>query len=134
MKLDKKKAFIAGVLGVGKGRLVLNTSRLADIKEAMTRQDIHDLLNDGAIFIKEIHGRAKVEGRLNRRRAGSRKKFTEKGKKVYMRLTRKLRSYISELRDQEKISDEAYKKIRQEIRAHAFKSKVHLKERMGGLK
>ena len=54
MKLDKKKAFVAKVLGIGKGRVVLNKNRLADIKEAMTRQDIIDLLNDNAKFIREI--------------------------------------------------------------------------------
>jgi large subunit ribosomal protein L19e len=131
MKLDKKKQFIANVLGIGKGRIVLNTNRLADIKEAMTRQDVKDLLNDGAIFIKDIHGRAKVERRKNRRRAGSKKKFTEKGKKVYMRLTRKLRAYLAELKRKSLITPEVFKKLRQEIRAHSFKSKTHLKERMG---
>ncbi len=134
MKLDKKKAFISKVLGVGKGRIVLNRNRLADIKEAMTRQDIIDLLNDNAIFIRDIKGRKAIVKRTTRRRKGSIKLPVKNSKRKYIILTRKLRGYISELRKAETLPEERYQKLRREIRASLFKSKSHLKERIKLLK
>lgn len=130
MKLERKKAFAARVLGVGKGRIAFNINRLSDIKEALTRQDILDLLKDGAIIIKEMKGRAKVEKRKTRKRAGSRRHTEKKGKKHYMTITRKLRRYAAELLSHEKITKEQYNKLRQEIKARSFEDKPHFKERI----
>ena len=44
MKLDKKKTIAARVLNVGKDRVWFNPERLQEIKEAITRQDIKDLI------------------------------------------------------------------------------------------
>lgn len=134
MKLERKKAFIAKVIGVGKGRVVLNRNRLGDIKEAMTRQDILDLLNDGAIFVRDIKGRKAIEKRTTRRRKGSIRLPVKNSKRKYIILTRKLRGYIAELRKAENLSEERYQQLRREIRASMFKSKSHLKERIKLLK
>ena len=104
MKLENKKRFAAKVLGVGAGRIILNTSRLAETKEAMTREDIRNLFNDGAISIREIKGRLKVVKRTTRRRAGSRRQPVKNTKGRYMNVARKLRGYLSELKKAEKIT------------------------------
>ena len=136
MKLEGKKDFASRVLGIGKGRIVFNNSRLSEIKEAMTRQDIKDLFSDGAISLKEIKGRKKIERRTIRRRAGSIRQPVRGKKHHYMTITRKLRKYLVELRKGEKITKEQFLKFRQEIRASSFKDKAHFKERMklGGIK
>ena len=54
MNLAKKKSLAARVFGVGKSRVVFAKSRLNEIKEAITKQDIRDLKKDGAITILEI--------------------------------------------------------------------------------
>lgn len=130
MKLEGKKAFIAEVLGVGKGRIVLNSTRLQEIKESLTRQDIRDLYAQGAILVKDPRGRKKVEKRTIRRKMGSIKKRPINTKRKYMHLTRKLRAFIAHLRIQGKLTDEKYKKIRTQIRASAFNSLGHLKEHL----
>lgn len=106
----------------------MNIQRLDEIKEAITKQDIRDLVASGAIFIKEISGRKRVAKRKTRRRAGSIRKRVKGTKRAYVNLTRKLRAYIYELRTQKKISEEQYWKLRKEIRSGAFKSKSNLKE------
>lgn len=131
MKLEGKKAFIAKTLGVGKGRIVLNTTRLADIKESLTRQDIRDLLAQGAILIKDPKGRKTVE-RRKRRGMGSIRKRTVDKKRDYIIITRKLRAFISHLKRQGKLPADKYSKIRKEIRARTFHSLAHLKENIGG--
>ena len=128
MKLENKKGFIAKVLGVGKGRIILNNLRLAEIKEALTRQDIKDLFASGAISIREIKGRKMIVKRRTRRRYGSIKQPAVNKKRVYMIITRKLRAYISELLKGEKLTKEQYLGLRKEIRASNFKNKAHLKE------
>ena len=130
MKLEGKKELAARTLGVGKERIVFNTARLAEVKEAITKQDIRDLVQAKAIFVKEIKGRAKVERRSTRRRAGSIRKKVKPKKLGYMILTRKLRSIIADLRVKEKISEELYQKLRKEIKAHSFRDKHQMKERI----
>jgi large subunit ribosomal protein L19e len=134
MKLDNKKHFVGRTLYVGQDRIVFNKERLSEIKEAITKQDIRELVRDGAIFIKPINGRAKVEHRTSRRRAGSVRKRVINGKREYMIITRKLRAYLAELRKQEVISREQWLTLRKRVRARHFRSKAHLKEELGAMK
>ncbi len=130
MNLIKKKILATRVLGVGKSRIIFNPSRLSEIKEAITKQDIWDLLSSGAILIREKKGRKTIVPRKTRRRQGSISKKVKKGKKNYIILTRKLRKYLSELLSQKKITKEQYYKLRKEIKARIFKTKNSLKERI----
>ena len=130
MQLNKKKELASRVLGIGKKRIIFNKGALDEVKEALTKQDIRDLVKAGSIFVKEISGTKKQVKRNTRRRAGSIKKNVNTRKRDYMTITRKLRAFISELRKHGTISSEEYWKLRKEIRAKSFKSKAHLKERI----
>lgn len=130
MKLEKKKYLASKALGVGENKILFNTTRLEDIKEAITKQDIRDLYADGAIIIKENIGRRAVVKRTIRRKSGSIKKSMKPGKRGYIIITRKLRAYLAELKRKEKITNEEFRKVRQEIRARVFKTKAQLKERL----
>ena len=133
MNLGKKKILAAKTLGVGLGRIIFNNERLAEIKEAITKQDIKDLYRDGAISVREIKGQRKIERRKLRRRPGSIKKKVGNRKRSYMMITRKSRAYIGQLRKQGKLSTEDFMLLRKEIRARMFKDRVHLKERIKSL-
>ncbi|MEK6800300.1 MAG: 50S ribosomal protein L19e [Nanoarchaeota archaeon] len=132
MKLEKKKALASRTLGIGKGRIMFNSERLSEIKEAITKQDIKDLRESGAIIIKEKKGRKKIINTRKRRRFGSVKKKPKKSKANYIILTRKLRSYLKHLRTQNKVSEEQYKTFRKEIRSKIFKNLSHMKEKITG--
>lgn len=134
MNLSKKKNLAIKTLGVGRDRIVFNTSRLDEIKEAITKQDIRDLVQSGAISVREIKGRRKIVKSHSRRRAGSVKKKVKLGKKTYIIITRSLRSYIKELRKHGKMTKEKYCEIRKQIKSRAFRDKSHLKERLAGVK
>ena len=133
MNLGKKTALAARTLKVGKGRIVFVKSRLNEIKEAITKQDIRDLQKEGAIIIKGIKGRRKVKKNKSRSPGNIRKKVNKR-KKEYVIITRKLRKYVAELKKQGKISNESFKEIRKKIRNREFRSLAHLKEHIGGLK
>ncbi len=128
MNLAKKKQLAAKALKVGKKRIILSEERLDEIKEAITKQDIKDLNKSGAIKIKEVKGRKKIKKRTTKRRAGKIKKKINKRKQQYVKITRKLRAYIKELKNLKQIDDEEYKELRKKIRARDFKSKAQLKE------
>ena len=130
MQLNKKKELASRVLGIGKKRIIFNKEALEDVKEALTKQDIKDLVKSGSIFVKEVSGTKKQVKRTTRRRAGSIKKNVNTRKRDYMTITRKFRAFISEIRKHGTISSEEYWKLRKEIRAKNFKSKSHMKERI----
>ncbi|MFA4953430.1 MAG: 50S ribosomal protein L19e [Candidatus Pacearchaeota archaeon] len=133
MNLRKKKSLAARTFNVGEGRISFVKSRLDEIKEAITKQDIRDLQKNGAIIIKEKKGRRKVTKNKSRS-PGNIKKKVNKRKKEYVIITRKLRKYVGELKKQGKISSEDSNEIRKKIRNREFRSKSHLKENIGELK
>ena len=134
MNLSKKKELAKRTFDVGKNRIVFVKSRLNDIKEAITKQDIRDLKQDKAIIIKEKQGRKKVIRKKRKRSVGNIRKKRKTRKKDYVILTRKLRKYILEMKNQKRISKEEFDDIRKKIRNKIFRSKSHLKEYIEGLR
>ncbi len=130
MNLVKKKLLAARTLKVGKERIMFMRSRLNEIKEAITKQDIRDLVKDGAITIKEIKGRLKNKKRKTRRSTGNIRKKPKTRKQDYVILTRKLRTYVDYLEKSGKISKDEKKELRKRIRNKDFRSKANLKEQL----
>jgi len=130
MNLAKKKALAVKTLKVSPSRIIFNNSRLDEIKEAITKQDIRDLKESRAISIKEIKGTRKKAKRSTRRRLGSIKLTPSTRKRDYITITRKLRNYLLELKKQGKLDAEQFKELRKEIRSRNFRSKAQLKERL----
>ncbi|MEM3112810.1 MAG: 50S ribosomal protein L19e [Candidatus Pacearchaeota archaeon] len=127
MKLDRKKLLASKVLDVGVDRIGFDVNRLDEIKEAITRQDIRDLKNSGAITVKEIKGRKKIKPR-KRRREGKIKLKVNKRKKEYVRITKKLRRYVKTLKSQKVIDEKKFAELRKLIKNRGFSSKRQLKE------
>ena len=119
---------------VGKDRIVFLQSRLDEIKEAISKQDIRDLVSSGAILIRPVKGRRRNVPRKNRRGPGKIKKKVNKRKQRYVIMTRKLRRYTKEMEKQGKITREERIEIRKRIRNKAFKSLASLKNYIGGLR
>lgn len=131
MNLKNKKQLAAKVLGVGRERIYFNPDSLKQISEAITRQDILDLKESGAIFVKEIKGRKTVIKRRHKRGTGKIKKRVNKSKRDYVLLTRKLRTHAKSMKKRGQIDAEKYASIRRGIKASKFKSKRHLIESEG---
>jgi large subunit ribosomal protein L19e len=128
MNLKKKKELAAKTLGVGKNRVVFNPEALAEIKEAITKQDILTLFEEGIIAIKPIKGRAKVEKRKRKRGSGKIKKKIKHRKRDYVRITRKLRGHLRTLKSNNQISKEVYYELRKKIKMRAFKNMAYFRE------
>ena len=133
MQLFKKKELAAKALGVGKSRIIFVEGNLPQIKEAITRADMIELFNAGAIKVRDIKGRKTPEKRKNRRGVGTVKKKVNKRKQEYAKSTRKFRKIAKSLYRLGKIDAVKHQKIRKMIRARHFKSKRHLNESLGDL-
>jgi large subunit ribosomal protein L19e len=127
MNLRKKKILAAKTLKVGKEKIIFVQTRLDEIKEAITKQDIRDLYESGAIKIKQIIGRKKQIGRKKRKSIGNIRKKIRKRKREYIALTRKLRKQVEETSKIKKISDEQLKIIRKKIKNREFRNKSDIK-------
>ena len=134
MNLRNKKKLAARSFKIGKDRIVFLKSRIEEIKEAITRQDIRDLKKEGAIVIKEIRGKRKKKRKSKRRVEGRVRKKVKKRKKKYVILTRKLRKYVSEMKKRGNLSREEVVEIRKKIRNKLFRSLSHLKEHVRGMR
>ena len=132
MDLIKKKKLAKRTLNVGEDRIVFLESRLEEIKDAITKQDIRDLLKSGAIMIKERKGRKKVQRERSRSTGNIRRKAKGK-KREYIILTRKLRRYLKSQASRGKLSKENFIDMRKKIRNRGFRSLAHLKEYVGGI-
>jgi|TARA_B100001971_G_C18040214_1_gene457254 large subunit ribosomal protein L19e len=128
--LRTRKELASKVLKVGKNRIKFSSENLAEIKEAITKQDIRDLHKEGFISIKPVKGRKKIVRRKTRRGPGKIKKTVNKRKQIYVKITRKLRKYLKELKLQGRISNELFLELRKKIRMRVFRSKIHLREHL----
>ncbi len=133
MNLLRKKQLAAKVLKVGKKRIHFSNENLAEIKEAITKQDIKDMHSEGIITIKPIKGRKKIKKRKTKRGPGKIKKKVKHRKQIYVKITRKLREYLKYLKKQGIIDNELFLELRRKIRMRGFRSKAHLKEYLNGL-
>ena len=131
MNLGKKKKLAIRTFGVGKSKISFLKPRLEEIKEAITKQDMRGLKEEGAIIIHETRGK-KVKKKKKGGGPGNIRKKVNRRKKDYVIMTRKQRKYASEMRKQEKISRQEEIEIRKKIRNKAFRSLAHLREHVGG--
>lgn len=132
MNLRKKKALAARALGVGEGRIKFLEPRMDEIKEALTKQDIRDLHKDGAIIIKNIHGRKTLVKKKKRRSAGNVRKKINKRKQEYVALTRKLRKHLAQIAG--KLTKKEKEDLRKKIKNKFFESNADFKNYIAGIK
>ncbi|MBN1502034.1 50S ribosomal protein L19e [Candidatus Woesearchaeota archaeon] len=138
MKLSMQKRLASDVSNVSSKRVKFDPNRLEDIREAITKKDIRDLIEEGAIEILPKRGVSRVRARKRQvqKRSGRRRGHgTRKGshnarlssKRRWINSVRLQRSFIKELRDKKKISNEFFTELSLKIKGGFFRSKRHLK-------
>jgi len=136
MKLQKRLA--AQVIGCSTKRIIFDENRLDDIKEAITKADIKNLISAGSIIAIQKKGISR--GRANKRRLqkkkgrskgyGSRKgKITARGespKRLWINRVRLQRKFVALLRDKKYVDKPTYKDLYRKIKGGFFRSKGHI--------
>ena len=128
MNLRKKKMLAAKTLGVGKNKISFVKSRIEEIKEAITKQDIRDLHNEGAILIRQATGRKKILRKRKKISSGNVRKKVKERKRKYIIMTRKLRRHLKEWSRKKGSPRIQMETVRKKIRNKEFKNKFNLNE------
>ena len=127
MKYASQKRLAAEILKVGTLKVWLDPLRLEDVKQAITRTDIKDLIKDRAIRVKPSVKRNKVVKR-KRRGKGSIKIRVKNRKKKYVNRIRKIRVYLDKAYKKEEITREDKHKLRRLAKSGHFRTLRHLKD------
>lgn len=126
----------AKVLGVGVNKVWFDPMRLAEIKEAITKQDMIDLIKDKAIKkrpnegVKRRAGRYKLERKRKGRKRNDGKIKFRIIKSDYHKRIRKLRNFLKTLRENKKISKEQYYRTYGLLKAGVIKNKQGMLEKL----
>ena len=140
--LSAQKRMAADVLDVGKNRIWLDPERQGDISEAITRADVRDLVEEGAIRTEEPEGNSR--GRARKRQAkrayghrkgqGSRKGTAggrENEKDKWVSAIRAQREKLRELRDDGTISRSTYRELYDRASGGEFDSVADIERTIG---
>ncbi|MFB6292401.1 MAG: 50S ribosomal protein L19e [Candidatus Nanohaloarchaea archaeon] len=135
--LKSQRRMAAEVLDVGKNRVWIDPDQMERVEEAITRQDIRNLVESGAIQKKKEEGNSRGRTRKNReqKRKGRRKGHgSRKGKKTarkdskekWMETIRAIRARLKEMRDEDEITNEQYRNLYDKAKGGFFRDTKHL--------
>lgn len=136
--LNVQRRLAAQILKCGKNRIVFDSGRLEDIKDAITKTDIRSLINTGAISRKRLLNTSRFWARKRKvqKSHGLQKGFgSRKGRKTarlnpkrtWMNKIRLQRDFIKSLRDNDTISTTDYHELYMKSKGGFFRSLRHLK-------
>ena len=135
--LRNQRRMSASILKCGVNRVWMDHDRIDEIAKAVTKGDIRVLIKGKAIKGRQVKGissgrkkiNAKQKEKGRRRGHGSRKgaKYARLPRKErWIRTIRPIRSYLRNLRDEEKIDRKTYRRYYQKAKGGEFRSKHHL--------
>jgi large subunit ribosomal protein L19e len=129
MTLEGQRRISSEILGVGKNKVWFDKNRLDDIKKAITRLDVKELIKEGAIKARIKRKVEKKAGKIKKRRGtGKRKIRVMRRKEKYIKKIRKLRKYIHEIFEKKIINQKEKKKLRVMARSGELRNLRHLQE------
>ena len=138
MRLTVQKRLAADVLNCSPNDVRFVESKLAEVKEAITRTDIRVLVAQGVILKARTSESSRSRARENhiqkvkgkRKGQGSRKGTSnarENAKLVWMNKVRAQRELIKELKEKKLISNDTYRDLYLKVKGGYFRNKRHIK-------
>ncbi len=138
MDLDTQKRLAAHVLGTAQSKVWFDSTRLDEIKEAITKSDIRSLVKDKAIRKRGINEHSKVRVRLAQmqkqkgRRSGP---GTRKGgansrlnrKRNWINHVRTQREFLRNLKEKKVIDTLTFRSLYLKSKGGFFRSRRHMK-------
>lgn len=136
--LANQRRLAAEVMDVGVNRVWMNPESSKDIADALTRENIRKLIEEGKVGKRAIRGisRGRVRKAHETRAYGHRKghgsRSGAKGarrpkKEMWMKKIRALRSLLRELRENKTIDVSTYRKLYAKAKGGEYRSRAHLK-------
>ena len=136
--LKNQKRMAAEILDVGKNRVRIDPEEMDRVDEAITRQDIRNLIEGGAIEKRDEEGNSRGRAREKRKqKAKGRQKGqgSRKGKKTarkdskekWMENIRAIRKQLKEMRDNGELDSDQYWSLYDRAKGGFFRDTKHLK-------
>jgi len=144
MNLSAQKRMAAEILKCGQNRVYIDPYLIEEVKMAITREDIRNLIKEGIIQKRYKKGISKYRKNLNHERKkkgrgrGIGKRKGPKGartpkKKAWMKRIRPQRKLLKKLRDRKQITTATYRKLYKNAKGGLFASVAqlnrHIKEK-----
>jgi len=137
MDIANQKRMAADILKCGKNRVYMDTNRLEDISEAVTRGDIRRLIVSGAIRAKQKKGQSRGRGlfraaqkKKGRRRGSAHRKGASNArfpkKRRWMERIRPIRAHLAQLRDNGTLDRSVYRVLYRQAKGGMFHNRSHL--------
>lgn len=135
--LKSQRRMASEVLNVGKGRIWIDPEQEDRVEEAITRQDIRNLVESGAIQKRKQKGTSKGRSRhIKRQKKKGRRKGqgSRKGRKTarksnkqkWMEQIRAIRKRLKQMREDEEITGDQYRKLYDMAKGGFFRDRKHL--------
>lgn len=130
----------AKVLNVGVNRVRIDHKNLERVADAITRDDIRELIKEGIIWAERPKGVSR--GRVRKKKAQKKKRGRGSGskkgaigarlprKRLWVTKVRAMRSYLKRAREKGDITSDVFKKIYLQIKGGQIRSIKHLKEQI----
>jgi large subunit ribosomal protein L19e len=142
MKLDVQRRIAASVLKCSPKRVVFDSTKLKEIKEAITKADMRGLVIDGCVVKKRKMGissfrskKIKLQKSKGKRKGhGSRKGMKNArtpGKESWMGRVRLQRKLLKRLKEKKVVDNNTYWDLYRKIKGGFFRSKRHLQLYLG---
>ncbi len=138
MDLKSQRRMAAEIMKTGTTRVWINPEDIAKVNEAITKQDVRNLVNNGLICAHPIKGTSnsrakikKVQKKKGRQKGQGSRKGTKNTrtptKEKWMKAIRAIRKELKTLRDAEKITVREYRQLYSWATAGRIKDKAYLK-------
>lgn len=136
--LQTQKRLAAQIFKCSPKKIKLNQERLEDIKKAITKLDVKDLIKEDAIIRIPKRGTSKANTKKNliqkskgRRKGAGRRKGRNSArhpkKEMWMNNIRSQRKLLKELKDKDKIAIKDYRLLYKKAKGGFFRSLRHIK-------
>ncbi len=137
MNVKTKKRITKSLFDVGNKRVWIDSSKLKDVKEAITKKDIKKLVKNEVIIIKQKKGQSRFRIRKIRkqRTKGRRSGIGSRKGSSNARISRKLqwrikvrnqRELLKSFRDKVLISKKTYRLLYKKVKGGFFRNKRHI--------
>tara|TARA_Y100000034_G_scaffold65385_1_gene79032 strand:- start:1212 stop:1670 length:459 start_codon:yes stop_codon:yes gene_type:complete len=137
MRLDLQKVLASKVTGAGKRRIKIDFKDREKVKEAITKADIRDLIEDGLIKIDQKSGvsRAKARARATAKKRGrqrgpakkvGRQTARNKPKRVWINRIRLQRKLLKTFKESGRLDSKNWKILYLRAKGGFFRNKRHL--------
>lgn len=141
--LKTQRRLASDLLGVGEKKVWMDPSKFKEIKEAITRGDVENLIAKGSISRKELIGQSRSRARAfhlkkkkgHRKGPGSRKgKKAARAKFIWRDRVRALRKELFKQRVAGKIDKKLFRVVYRRIKGNAFHSVAHMRNTIEEMK